>query len=637
MIQSLESKLPATLPEVESAIRAVRAVGLGLALALASVAGAGAQPLGTFIVAADDNIFAAGLASTTAPGGGSLPRQVDLPGGTGRVVTLSAAGSSLSCCGTGGPHGADGGTNLATSIFGFGGISGIRHQSRNIFLVGVFLGPSAPAFPAPPDLSYYSPLDTTLPPPNVASDQAAESSPALKQTFFLGDGLGAGGQAQRFHVPDGATRLFLGFADAQNLGDPRLPTPSPANPCCYTDNTGSLTVQVSLEGCATAAYPPSCVAPCPQTIQAANSISERTMAGAQELTRNDYLILFAAASCRTGVPAWMLKAIAFSEGLGNFYEDLTPRQFYEPCKQSWNLSGWSFPQLFSRYYGNGYRLPAFDAAAPYRCTLINNLCSCRPLSALPRSIPVPTPGNCRNSAPDPAIDPEWADLWPSIVHASLGDDAQSSPDDHTFGLGVMQDTFLVKDLVLPTATPRLSFVHYCFSPSGNPDIYPSGTELDAGFVRMEPLHNIERVLKDPQFNILLAAELVLSKAQAREGGDARPDAAQVAIRVDSPPYGIILARGDHGPSAPDEWAFQGGQVKRSPGCADLCKGTANPNLCVTQCSQLFLLTVLRYTAGSTIPGLDDAACLRPSPGRDKTDLCILPRAHQFALGEPVLP
>src|SRR5262249_39942824 len=57
---------------------------------------------------------------------------------------------------------------------------------------------------------------------------------ALNQTFFIGDGLtGTGsGSVQVFHVPDGATRLYLGFADAFFFqGDPGY----------YDDNTGSLT------------------------------------------------------------------------------------------------------------------------------------------------------------------------------------------------------------------------------------------------------------------------------------------------------------------------------------------------------------------------------------------------------------
>ncbi|MBW8830641.1 MAG: PEP-CTERM sorting domain-containing protein [Burkholderiales bacterium] len=37
-------------------------------------------------------------------------------------------------------------------------------------------------------------------------------SPRLKQVFFIGDGLAAG-TLQRFYVPNGATRLFLGTMD----------------------------------------------------------------------------------------------------------------------------------------------------------------------------------------------------------------------------------------------------------------------------------------------------------------------------------------------------------------------------------------------------------------------------------------
>jgi hypothetical protein len=71
-------------------------------------------------------------------------------------------------------------------------------------LLGVFLGPSQPdGSPAPSSLDFSgSGLGTVF----------TTLSPGLKQVFFIGDGLtGNGtGATQRFTVPAGATRLFLG-------------------------------------------------------------------------------------------------------------------------------------------------------------------------------------------------------------------------------------------------------------------------------------------------------------------------------------------------------------------------------------------------------------------------------------------
>jgi hypothetical protein len=56
--------------------------------------------------------------------------------------------------------------------------------------------------------------------------------------FFVGDGLtGTGsGDTQIFHVPDTATRLFLGFSD-RHASTPDLPG-------WYGDNSGSITLTV---------------------------------------------------------------------------------------------------------------------------------------------------------------------------------------------------------------------------------------------------------------------------------------------------------------------------------------------------------------------------------------------------------
>jgi hypothetical protein len=92
-----------------------------------------------------------------------------------------------------------------------------------MFLVGVFLGATEPADPAPSILDFTSNADFT------------SLSPLIGQTFFIGDGasntgFGGNGPRQEFVVPNGATRLYLGFADAYAfVGDPGY----------YSDNGGS--------------------------------------------------------------------------------------------------------------------------------------------------------------------------------------------------------------------------------------------------------------------------------------------------------------------------------------------------------------------------------------------------------------
>jgi hypothetical protein len=71
-----------------------------------------------------------------------------------------------------------------------------------------------------------------------------------------------------------------------------------------------------------------------ETLIAAEAISQRCQTsdcfGPERLTPNEQQILFAAAEIETGVPAELLKAIAFAEGLGSAYPDATPRHFIEP-------------------------------------------------------------------------------------------------------------------------------------------------------------------------------------------------------------------------------------------------------------------------------------------------------------------
>lgn len=75
-------------------------------------------------------------------------------------------------------------------------------------LIGVFLDDSVPTAGSEP-----SGLDYAVTNGVSAAREAASHAPALKQPFFIGNGVGAGSVRQTFTVPAGATRLFLGTHD----------------------------------------------------------------------------------------------------------------------------------------------------------------------------------------------------------------------------------------------------------------------------------------------------------------------------------------------------------------------------------------------------------------------------------------
>ena len=170
-------------------------------------------------VSGQANIFGAGYGDTPEPGGGGggvVPVEIGILGSPSSY-TFSVTGTTNWGSGSGGPDGDSGSTNVNSNR----SISDIVGPGR-LFLVGVFLDSGVPAS-APAILDFTGNTNfTTL-------------SPELGQTFFIGDGLtGTGsGSVQQFVVPTGATRLFLGFADAFSFG---------GAPGWYGDNSGSLEV-----------------------------------------------------------------------------------------------------------------------------------------------------------------------------------------------------------------------------------------------------------------------------------------------------------------------------------------------------------------------------------------------------------
>ena len=114
-----------------------------------------------------------------------------------------------------------------------GGISGIVDDFEdgvwddNMWLVGVFLTDAEPTV-APPRLDFSS---------TALGHDFLTLSPAIGQTFFIGDGKTASHAGPDFTVPAGATRLFLGLADAYGFAD---------EPGTYYDNSGSFTATFKI-------------------------------------------------------------------------------------------------------------------------------------------------------------------------------------------------------------------------------------------------------------------------------------------------------------------------------------------------------------------------------------------------------
>ena len=189
------------------------------------------------VVPGTANIFGAGHAVPPSPGGGGggvLPPSYSFAAGPDQVLEFSSVTGEVSpilptWCG---PDGLLAGLT-GTDIQSYGGISGIVYQGHvhgmAFFLTGVFLDDNEPdpAFtPARLDFSY-------------GADSFVSLAPETGQTFFIGDGLtGTGtGEVQQFIVPENATRLFLGFADAGFFV---------GLPGAYVDNSGALSAQFEI-------------------------------------------------------------------------------------------------------------------------------------------------------------------------------------------------------------------------------------------------------------------------------------------------------------------------------------------------------------------------------------------------------
>jgi hypothetical protein len=197
-------------------------------------------------VAAQANIFGSGISDLPSPaggGGGVAPACLILPLEASAVSVVRAKGSATFTalgaplayphkCSRGlevtllsGPDGSPGGCpgeSPGGKIAAAGVVSSIASADRVGYLVGVFLPESPPGRPSH-GLDFRGHYDFS------------RLAPALGQLFFIGDGRNTDGMLQRFVVPRGATRLYLGLADALGFeGDPGY----------YGDNAGSFEVRI---------------------------------------------------------------------------------------------------------------------------------------------------------------------------------------------------------------------------------------------------------------------------------------------------------------------------------------------------------------------------------------------------------
>ncbi len=167
-------------------------------------------------------IFDAGRAVPTLDG--MLAAGIAVPSGTAYVTVPEVTGEVRA-------HpvltwaGPDGNPDTAndTDINSYMGVSGLI-QPKTLALLGVFLSDATPENPAPARLDFY----------DLSSDFAS-LSPEIGQSFFIGDGWTSDTLLQQFNVPAGATRLYLGLADAGWFtGDPGT----------YADNAGAFEADV---------------------------------------------------------------------------------------------------------------------------------------------------------------------------------------------------------------------------------------------------------------------------------------------------------------------------------------------------------------------------------------------------------
>ncbi|MFB6182283.1 MAG: hypothetical protein ABEJ24_05310 [Candidatus Magasanikbacteria bacterium] len=153
-------------------------------------------------------------------GGGEIPPHIDV--GNSEYITISSISGTVNF-GNGKTKDPDGTSWSNYTAPNYKGIAGFK-ADMNLPLVGVFISDKTPQKPAPSRLNF------------VDNINFKSLSPKKKQIFFVGDGKTEDGTVQKFNVPEGATRMYLGVADFWK-GEVGY----------YGSNTGAYTVNLNEE------------------------------------------------------------------------------------------------------------------------------------------------------------------------------------------------------------------------------------------------------------------------------------------------------------------------------------------------------------------------------------------------------
>lgn len=172
-----------------------------------------------FEVSAKANVYFGEIADTskTVRGAGIPPVEVDVRGV--KLVSFEGIEGRVSFYGQDSTYfNADGGKcRVTTGVEPCGSFSGISHAKIATFLTGVIVSDDS-RMELPPEAADFTDIENRV-----------EYLPYFDQPFFIGDGKNSMGAVQRWHIPTGATMLYLGFADAA-YGPPGH----------YIDNDGSI-------------------------------------------------------------------------------------------------------------------------------------------------------------------------------------------------------------------------------------------------------------------------------------------------------------------------------------------------------------------------------------------------------------
>jgi len=187
--------------------------------ALGLAATANATTVSLTVAGTSDPWLAGALPGAAASTGDALPGQAPalvkgLSFSGGNILTFAAGGevSHATTCPCDGPDGWSG-FNFKHDAGAENGISNVTMPLNS--LLGVFINDSAPIAGTEPGALNFG--------PDGLGTDFTSLAPALRQVFFIGNGMTSSMVVQQFMVPNGATRLYLGTMDSwgwfNNMGE----------------------------------------------------------------------------------------------------------------------------------------------------------------------------------------------------------------------------------------------------------------------------------------------------------------------------------------------------------------------------------------------------------------------------------